>query len=163
MPTFAFSGTMLDEQLKKNIALYLEESLVDGFEDIMTCGELAPGLEDSLGMVEEGFSDRLFHMIHDKGLDEVDVYKRANLSRQLFSKIRSRRDYQPSKATVLCLSLAMHLNLDETDSLLESAGFALSHSSRSDIIVEYFITNGEWNLFTVNEALDAFGEEPLGL
>lgn len=127
----------------------------------MECCCDAPSLADSLDEIEEGFSDRLLGIIREKGLDEVEVYKKANLSRQLFSKIRSRKDYQPSKATVLALSLAMRLSLDETDSLLESAGFALSRSSRSDIIVEYFITHNQWNLFNVNEALDAFGERPL--
>ena len=154
---------MLDKNLKRELELYISSRLapdvVEGL--LMECCCDAPSLADSLDEIEEGFSDRLLGFIRDKGLDEVEVYKRANLSRQLFSKIRSRRDYQPSKATVLALSLAMHLSLDETDSLLESAGFALSRSSRSDIIVEYFIIHHQWNLFSVNEALDAFGERPL--
>ena len=103
----------------------------------------------------------LFRLIREKDLEEVDIYKEAGIDRKLFSKIRCRDDYAPRKGTVLSLALAMELSLDEALDLLARAGFTLSRSSRSDLIVEYMISEGRFDLFEVNEALYAFGLSPL--
>lgn len=117
-------------------------------------------LKTWLDQVDEPFSTTLLALIDRKGLTDVDVYKRANMSRQLFSRIRSDAAYRPAKKTVLALAVAMGLSLDEMRDLLARAGFALSRSSKRDLIVEYFVTNGVYDLFAINEALYEF-DQPL--
>jgi len=119
-----------------------------------------PSLAAWLDQLDEPFSTTLLELIDRKGMTDVQLYKRAHMSRQLFSRIRSDADYRPAKKTVLALAIALKLSLDETKSLLERAGFALSHASKRDVIVEYFIRNGDYNLFAVNEALYEF-DQPL--
>ena len=111
---------------------------------------------------EESFSDMVLRLIREKDLSEVAVYKAANLDRKLFSKLRSNRDYQPSKNTALALAVGLRLNVDQTRDLLGKAGFALSHSSRQDIIVEFFLEQGIFDIITINEALFDFDERLLG-
>ena len=115
-----------------------------------------------LGRRDETFSERLMYYIDMKGFKDPEVYKRANMDRKLFSKIRSNSDYQPSKTTALALSIALRLNLDETRDLLERAGFALSHSNMGDLIVEYFITRKKYDIFIINETLFSFEQPMLG-
>ena len=109
---------------------------------------------------DPSFSERLRKLLIAKNLDDVDVYKRANLSRQHWSKIISTKDYQPGKKTVFALAISMRLNLDETKDLLLAAGFALSHSHLFDIIIEYFIEHQKYNVFEINEVLFKY-EQPL--
>ncbi|NLY73172.1 MAG: RNase III inhibitor [Tissierellia bacterium] len=120
-------------------------------------------LEGMLGKVGPGFKDYLFGLIDKRGLSDVEVYKRANLDRRHFSKIKNQDGYKPSKATVLALALAMELNLEETDGLLEEAGYALLPSSRLDIIIQYFIIKSVYDIHKVNEVLFYYGEKLLGL
>ena len=117
-------------------------------------------LEDILNRLDEPFSATLLRIIDERGLTDAQVYKRANMSRQLFSKIRSSADYRPTKRTVLALALALELSLDETQDLLARAGLALSHANKADVIVEFFIIRGIYDIFAVNEALYAF-DQPL--
>ena len=119
-----------------------------------------PSLAAWLDQLDEPFSTTLLELIDRKGMTDVQVYKRAHMSRQLFSRIRSDADYRPAKKTVLALAIALKLSLDETRILLERAGFALSHASKRDVIVEFFIRNGNYDLFAVNEALYEF-DQPL--
>ena len=119
-----------------------------------------PSLAAWLDQLDEPFSTTLLELIDRKGMSDVQVYKRANMSRQLFSRIRSDADYRPAKKTVLALAIALKLSLEETKSLLERAGFAFSHANKRDVIVEYFIRNGDYDLFAVNEALYEF-DQPL--
>ena len=122
----------------------------------------AASLENRLGNLEAGFSQTLLQLIDESGLTDAQVYRRANMSRQHFSKIRSNAGYRPSKATVLSLCIALRLDLDRTRDLLSRAGFALTHANKFDIIVEYFIERGEYDQFKINETLFYFDQPLLG-
>lgn len=119
-------------------------------------------LKRLLKRLDAPFSTTLMHMIDERGLKDSDVYKRANLSRQHFSKIRSNPSYQPKKQTVLALAIALELSLDDTRLLLERAGLALTHADERDVIVEYFIGQGIYDIYEINLALYAFDQPLLG-
>ena len=117
-------------------------------------------LEDLVLEVDSTFAETLFKYIEDKGLTDPEVYKRANLDRKLFSKIRKNKNYKPSKNTALALAVALELNLDETKDFIGKAGYALTHSSKMDIIVEFFIKQNNYDIFELNDVLFYY-EEPL--
>ncbi len=122
----------------------------------------AAAIDDLIGELDEPFAKMLLRLIDSKGRNDVEVYKRANLSRKLFSKIRSVKGYMPSKRTALALAVALELSLDETDDLLRRAGYALSRSQMSDVIIEYFIINGRYDIFEINEVLFKYDQPLLG-
>ena len=119
-------------------------------------------LDDMLDELDAGFSETLLKLIDRTGKKDSEIYKKANVDRKLFSKIRNNLDYKPSKATAIAFAIALELDLEETKDFIARAGFALSRSSKFDVIIEYFIKQKNYDVFAINEALFAFDQNLLG-
>ena len=143
-----------------------EEMAIESYAEMPVCAA-APMAEKDWGQLMEhldaGFSETLLRLIDRTGKKDSEIYKKANVDRKLFSKIRNNPDYKPSKATALAFAFALELDLEETKDFIGRAGFALSHSSKFDVIVEYFLVNRNYNVFELNEVLFAFDQPSIGV
>ena len=119
-------------------------------------------IDNLMNQLEETFSQRLLRMIDERGMTDSEAYTKAYVDRRHFSKIRKDVNYVPNKKTVLAFTIALELSLDEAKDLLGSAGFALSRSSKTDIIVAYFLQNKIYDMFEINDVLDAYGQPVFG-
>lgn len=125
-------------------------------------GSGVEGVDDWIQRMDKPFNAALLQLIDAKGKTDAQVYKRANIDRKLFSKIRTGKGYIPSKRTILALAVALELSLGETIHLLAGAGYTLSHSQTFDMIVEYFIVTGRYDIHQINEVLFKYDQPLLG-
>ena len=144
---------------------YLEKAKATGAEPEECCAPSMASdarLDDMLSQVDESFAQMLIRKIDERHMTDVQCYKRANVDRRLFNKIKNIPDYKPSKQTALAFAIALVLSLDETKDMLTKAGFALSHSSKADIVVEYCIMTGNYDIMEINQILFGLDLQPLG-
>ena len=121
-----------------------------------------PSLDDMLAQMDEGFPAMLLRKIDEQHMTDAECYKQANIDRRLFNKIKNNPGYRPGKQTVLAFAVALGLSLEETREMLSKAGFSLTHSSKSDIVVEYCIMNHIYDIFEINQVLFKLDLQPLG-
>ena len=177
----------LSEQLFQGVAAYIDQHYVEAWEQKLYSATLdtrarqsrrrrdldlgkampmaaskAASLEDMLKQADAGFTETLLKLIDRTGKKDSEIYKKANLSKQHFSKIRNNPNYKPTKPTAIALALALELDLEATKDLIGRAGYALTNSSKFDLIIRYFIEQGNYNVVEINMALYEFDQSLLG-
>lgn len=168
---------MLTDEIRVSLKRYIAENYIQSDEigefkclsaemikdaGVTFSDNAEPTLEQLMSEMGETFTERLLSLIDGSGMTDVEVYKRANIDRKLFSKIRSNPAYHPRKQTVLALAIALRLNLEDTVDLLTRAEYALSPGSKGDLIVRYFIEHEVFDIMTINFALDEYNQPLLG-
>lgn len=176
----------LSEKLFQSVASYIDEHYVETYlesrrvmrrrveadwcersasicENVAPCATKSLSLEDMLKEADAGFTETLLKLIDKTGKKDSEIYKKALLSKQHFSKIRNNPDYKPTKPTAIALALALELDLEETKDLIGRAGYALTNSSKFDLIIRYFIENKNYNIVEINLALYEFDQPLLGV
>ena len=174
----------LSEAMLANLNVYLRENYEDTRSSVcetqnfdvetLSCRDFLPmapsvmdgggsGLPDLLENLDAGFSETLLTLIDRTGKKDSEIYRKANVDRKLFSKIRNNPDYKPSKTTAIAFAVALELDLEETEDFISRAGYAFSHSSKFDVIIEYFIKEKVYDIFVINEALFAYDQCLLGV
>ncbi len=153
-------------QCRQTEVLGYEEDLAEETAVINTqaiaAAPKAMSLEDMLRQEDAGFTETLLKLIDKTGKKDSEIYKKANISKQHFSKIRNNPNYKPTKPTAIALALALELNLEDTKDLIGRAGYALTNSSKFDLIIRYFIEHGKYNVVEINVALYEFDQPLLG-
>lgn len=127
-----------------------------------TSSAAGKSLREYMKQMDRSFQEMLFDLIDESGMTDVECYKTANVDKRTFSKIKGNKDYKPSKQTVIAFAISLQLDMDTTQELLATAGFTLSRSKVFDNIIRYFIHNGNYNIFEINEALFEFDQTLLG-
>ncbi len=163
---------MLDQKLLLELETYLNEHLIMELEVCKSSEMIEESLEEnSLRFELDDFinknkkptlQQKLFQFINQQGASDTEIYKRAGLDRKHFSKIRSNPDYRPTKNTILALALALELNEEDTEELLETAGYSLSDSDTNDLIFKFCINKKIYDMYEVNEYLVYFSLKPIG-
>lgn len=159
----------VDEHTDDSRRFLRSEPMVPPMEDACDFAEAcaapmtsAANLDEMLSQIDESFAEMLIRKIDEKHMTDAECYKRANIDRRLFNKIKNNAAYKPGKQTVLAFAIALRLTLDETRDMLMKAGYALSHSNKADIVVEYCIMTGNYNIMEINQVLFQLDLAPLG-
>ena len=162
----------LSEELRSSLVAYIENHYVDS-EELAVCNSVGPfcapmvmskelSLAEILEQEDAGFTETLLKRIDESGKKDSEIYKRAGLTKQHFSKIRNNPNYKPTKPTAIALALALELNLEECKDLIGRAGYALTNSSKFDLIIRYFVERGNYNIVEINIALYEFDQVLIG-
>ncbi|MBE7068740.1 MAG: hypothetical protein E7381_05510 [Clostridiales bacterium] len=162
-----------NEKLYDEIKLFLRQKYIDltrcRFDEILRLPdwyeegiENEQALQEKLDDMQEGFVSTLLRKIDEKGIKDSECYKRANIDKRLFSKMRKNMNYKPKKQTVLAFVIALEMTLEEAQDFLKTAGYSLSRSDKADVIVEFFITKQRYDIFEVNNALYYYNQPLLG-
>ena len=159
-----YSGYILGARRRKTPYDKCYSQVAESYSEYDTCCKSDRSLDDFFRNMDKGFAETLFDYIDKKGMTDVECYKKANVDKKTFSKIKCNMDYRPSKVTAVSFAIALRLDLEETNHLLNTVGMSLSKSSKFDVIIEYFITTGNYkDIFDVNETLYQFDQVGLGV
>ena len=152
----------LQRHLRRKMELRQEADECMSIAMGVAAGVAPDNLDDLIRSTDAGFTETLLKLIDKTGKKDSEIYKKANVDRKLFSKIRNNPAYKPSKVTAVAFALALELNLEETQNFIGRAGYTLSHSSKFDIIIEYFITHGNYNVFEIDAVLFRYDQPLIG-
>ena len=162
METYSMEDSRINRRRRRDMELCESEMIRECLPCAPMATSKAMSLEDMLKQADAGFTETLLKLIDQTGRKDSEVYKKANISKQHFSKIRNNPNYKPTKPTAIALALALELDLEATKDLIGRAGYALTNSSKFDLIIRYFIEQGNYNVVEINIALYEFDQALLG-